>query len=122
MPAVPSFASDATSTKKDEAYSRTVLAHDQSGLPAIKDEDEVDEGAKLAGETAQVFTQEEQNAVLRKIDRRVRLPSLFSSALGSVILTCLSSLVAASPHVDLLLAVPRQGAPALSCVVGGVRN
>jgi hypothetical protein len=79
MLAAPSFASDATSTKKDEAYSRTVLAHDQSGLPAIKDEDEVDEGAKLAGEIAQVFTQEEQNAVLRKIDRRVRLPSIFFS-------------------------------------------
>ncbi|GAA5925413.1 uncharacterized protein JCM15063_005019 [Sporobolomyces koalae] len=42
----------------------------QSSLPII-DERDADEGAQLAGELAQAFTQYEQDAVRRKLDRRV---------------------------------------------------
>lgn len=45
-----------------------------SSLPAIAED--VDEGAALAGEVATIFTQEEKDAVRRKLDRRVSLSFL----------------------------------------------
>ncbi|GAA6034010.1 hypothetical protein JCM8097_000648 [Rhodosporidiobolus ruineniae] len=67
----PSYTSQSTMEKKvEEGRGRAVAAAPDSSLPVIG-EDELDEGAKLAGEVAQEFTQEEKNAVRRKIDRRV---------------------------------------------------
>jgi len=54
--------------KAEEGFGRTVAAAD--GLPVIN-EDDADEGARFAGEVATQFTQEEKDAVRRKLDRRV---------------------------------------------------
>ncbi|GAA5857902.1 hypothetical protein JCM1840_000959 [Sporobolomyces johnsonii] len=59
----------ATDKKGEEGVSRAVPAFD-TGLPII-DEADADEGAKLAGDVAQTFTEAEQTAVRRKIDRRI---------------------------------------------------
>lgn len=114
MATAPSFTSDATSTKKDEGYSRAVVAAEpSSGLPAINDEDEGDEAEKVAGEVAQVFTEEEQNAVRRKIDRRVRFSSLFATLVSDTdpFLLLMVVVDCSAPHGCLLLPVPRQGTP-----------
>ncbi|GAA5909704.1 hypothetical protein JCM6882_008469 [Rhodosporidiobolus microsporus] len=71
MPALgnsPSHASESTMDKKEEGGSGQVAAAATAHLPAIAEHD-LDEGAKLAGEVATQFTEEEQNAVRRKIDR-----------------------------------------------------
>jgi ACS family allantoate permease-like MFS transporter len=70
-----SISSVATDEKSIEAArpARVVSVHDL-GLPDLKEED-VDEGRELAGDVRHVFTQEEKDAVKRKIDRRV-LPIL----------------------------------------------
>ncbi|GAA5985122.1 hypothetical protein JCM11641_006364 [Rhodosporidiobolus odoratus] len=67
-----SCTSDATFDKKlEEGTGRTgVAAAVDSNLPAIS-EDELDEGAKIAGEVAQQFTEEEMRAVRWQIDKRV---------------------------------------------------
>ncbi|GAA5880419.1 hypothetical protein JCM16303_003937 [Sporobolomyces ruberrimus] len=54
--------------KAEEGFGRIVPVADSS-LPAIAED--VDEGAALAGEVATIFTQEEKDAVRRKLDRRV---------------------------------------------------
>lgn len=55
--------------KAEEGFGRTIPAVD-STLPIIS-EDDADEGARFAGEVATQFTQEEKDAVRRKLDRRV---------------------------------------------------
>ncbi|GAA5856851.1 hypothetical protein JCM8547_008873 [Rhodosporidiobolus lusitaniae] len=69
LTSAPSFSSDAMSDKKyEEGRGRAVLATDPT-LGAIGED--MDEGAQLAGEVAQTFTDEEMNAVRRKIDLRM---------------------------------------------------
>lgn len=70
MSALSTTTSHSTCDKKIEEGFGKVIAVADSSLPVI-DEDDVDEGAKLAGEVATVFTQEEKDAVRRKLDRRV---------------------------------------------------
>ncbi|GAA5820323.1 hypothetical protein JCM11251_005574 [Rhodosporidiobolus azoricus] len=65
-----SYMSESTLGKKDEGGTGQVAPIATSTLPAIV-EDDLDEGAKLAGTVATQFTEEEQNAVRRKIDRVV---------------------------------------------------
>ncbi|GAA5950668.1 hypothetical protein JCM3765_000572 [Sporobolomyces pararoseus] len=70
MSALSTTTSQSTCDKKVEEGFGKVIAVADSSLPVI-DEDDVDEGAKLAGEVATIFTQEEKDAVRRKLDRRV---------------------------------------------------
>ncbi|BGP16255.1 hypothetical protein JCM10213v2_004253 [Rhodosporidiobolus nylandii] len=72
----PSGTSESTFDKKLEGGGRAAVAAAaaESTLPALAEED-MDEGAKLAGSEAVYFTEEEQNAVRRKLDFRI-LPLL----------------------------------------------
>ncbi|GAA5983153.1 hypothetical protein JCM10908_000174 [Rhodotorula pacifica] len=71
---ITSTASESTTEKKaEEGYGRIVPA--RSGLHAIAEDGDADEAANIAGEVAQEFTIEENDAVRRKLDRRI-LPIL----------------------------------------------
>ncbi|GAA5910434.1 hypothetical protein JCM8208_004475 [Rhodotorula glutinis] len=66
-----SHTTDSTCDKKlEEGVGRTVAVAD-SPLGAISEEEDGDDGAKLAGETAITFTQEEEQAVRRKVFIRI---------------------------------------------------
>ncbi|GAA6060014.1 hypothetical protein JCM10212_001172 [Sporobolomyces blumeae] len=65
-----STASLSTCDKKEEEGIGRAIPVNESSLPTISEND-VDEGARLAGDVATVFTDEEKDAVRRKLDRRV---------------------------------------------------
>ncbi|GAA5835640.1 hypothetical protein JCM3766R1_006470 [Sporobolomyces carnicolor] len=63
--------SHSTCEKKVEGLGRVVPVAANSSLLPVIDEADVDEGAKLAGDVATAFTDEEKAAVRRKLDLRV---------------------------------------------------
>ncbi|GAA6019913.1 hypothetical protein JCM10207_003334 [Rhodosporidiobolus poonsookiae] len=71
LASAPSFTSASTVDKKlEEGQGRVGPASTFSPLALIA-EDEQDEGARIAGEVAQKFSEEEMEVVRKKIDRRV---------------------------------------------------
>ncbi|GAA5885238.1 hypothetical protein JCM16303_005969 [Sporobolomyces ruberrimus] len=72
LASTPSFQSDDKKLEGGEGATTSVLAvvENDNVLHTIAEKDQ-DEGFKLAGAERQVFTQEEMDAVKRKIDRRV---------------------------------------------------
>ncbi|GAA5824949.1 hypothetical protein JCM3770_006716 [Rhodotorula araucariae] len=67
-----SLASTTSIEKKDDDGARaTTLLAVHSVLPNVKEEAEEDEGARIAGYERNEYTEEEERAVKRKLDRRV---------------------------------------------------
>lgn len=64
-----------TEKKAEEGYGRIVPA--SGGLHVITEDGDADEAANVAGDIAQTFTADEEDAVRRKLDRRI-LPLLAS--------------------------------------------
>lgn len=62
-----------TEKKAEEGYGRIVPA--SGGLHVIAEDGDADEAAQVAGDVAQTFTADEEDAVRRKLDRRI-LPLL----------------------------------------------
>jgi ACS family allantoate permease-like MFS transporter len=71
---VTSTLTESTTEKKaEEGYGRIVPA--SGGLHVIAEDGDADEAAQVAGDVAQAFTADEEDAVRRKLDRRI-LPLL----------------------------------------------
>lgn len=99
LASTPSFQSDDKKLEGGEGATTSVLAvvENDNVLHTIAEKDQ-DEGFKLAGAERQVFTQEEMDAVKRKIDRRV-IPLLAAG----VFLRAARSLTASSEGIVAIL-------------------